>query len=148
MAEAKIDILGPNDLTLISSMYNDVYKPTRDEAFFQRRFEGRANPLISLAAIENREAGFLLGFELKPKVFFLWLLGVMPDFRRAGVGSQLLEAAEAWAHEQKFTAMRFECHNQHRPMLHMAIRHKYDIVGIRWDSDRGDNLVIFEKLLP
>jgi len=23
----------------------------------------------------------------------------------------------------------------------------YDIVGIRWDPDRGDNLVIFEKSL-
>lgn len=147
MAEAKIDILGPNDLALIHSLYNDVFKPPRDIDFFQRRFDGRKNPLISVASIDKREAGFLLGFELKPNVFFLWLLGVMPDFRRAGVGSQLLEAAEGWAADQGFTSMRFECHNRHRPMLHMAIRHTYDIVGIRWDSDRGDNLVIFEKLL-
>ena len=24
---------------------------------------------------------------------------------------------------------------------------EYDMVGIRWDPDRGDNLVIFEKVL-
>jgi hypothetical protein len=29
----------------------------------------------------------------------------------------------------------------------MAIALGYDIVGIRWDPDRGDNLVIFEKVL-
>ena len=23
----------------------------------------------------------------------------------------------------------------------------YDIVGVRWDPDRGDNLVLFEKVL-
>ena len=32
-------------------------------------------------------------------------------------------------------------------MLHLAIDLGYDIVGIRWDADRGDNLVIFEKSL-
>jgi hypothetical protein len=32
-------------------------------------------------------------------------------------------------------------------MLHLAIAHEYDIVGIRWDPDRGHNLVIFEKPL-
>jgi hypothetical protein len=32
-------------------------------------------------------------------------------------------------------------------MLHLAIAKEYDIVGMRWDPDRGDNLVIFEKVL-
>jgi hypothetical protein len=32
-------------------------------------------------------------------------------------------------------------------MLHLAIVQEYDIVGMRWDPDRGDNLVIFEKVL-
>jgi hypothetical protein len=32
-------------------------------------------------------------------------------------------------------------------MLHLAIVLGYDIVGMRWDADRGDNLVIFEKAL-
>ena len=27
------------------------------------------------------------------------------------------------------------------------IKQEYDIVGMRWDPDRGDNLVIFEKVL-
>ena len=53
----------------------------------------------------------------------------------------------SWGAEHDYSAIRFECHNQVRPMLHMAIAHEYDIVGIRWDSDRGSNLVIFEKQL-
>jgi hypothetical protein len=32
-------------------------------------------------------------------------------------------------------------------MLHLAIARGYDIVGIRWDPDRLNNLVIFEKAL-
>jgi hypothetical protein len=29
----------------------------------------------------------------------------------------------------------------------MAIKHRYDILGIRWDPDHHENLVIFEKEL-
>jgi hypothetical protein len=32
-------------------------------------------------------------------------------------------------------------------MLHLAISQEYDVVGIRWDADRQQNLVIFEKVL-
>ena len=56
-------------------------------------------------------------------------------------------AVHEWAKQNDYESIRFECHNQHRPMLHLAIALGYDIVGIRWDPDRGDNLVIFEKVL-
>jgi hypothetical protein len=32
-------------------------------------------------------------------------------------------------------------------MLHLGIALGYDILGIRWDPDRGANLVLFEKTL-
>jgi hypothetical protein len=31
--------------------------------------------------------------------------------------------------------------------MHLALNFQYDIVGIRWDSGLGDNLIIFEKSL-
>jgi len=147
MANAKIDILGLGDLELVTNLYNQIFKPARDIEFFRRRFKGRYNGLIMVASVEEREIGFLLGFELKPSAFFVWLYGVQADFRRQGIAEQLLEAAGAWAKDQGYASVRMECHNQHRPSLHMAIKQMYDIVGIRWDSDRGDNLVLFEKLM-
>lgn len=147
MANAKIDIVGNDELALIAQMYSQVFKPAREVEFFKRRFKGRYNSVILVASIEGRPVGFLIGFELKPTVFFVWLVGVLPDFRRQGIASQLFEAAQAWARENEYVAVRVECHNQHRSLLHLAIGHMYDIVGIRWDPDRGENLVIFEKLL-
>jgi hypothetical protein len=58
-----------------------------------------------------------------------------------------MDAVQAWVGQHGYDSIRFECHNQHRPMLHLAISQGYDVVGIRWDPDRGNNLVIFEKLL-
>lgn len=147
MATAKIDIVGPEEIPLIAELYSQLFRPTHKPEFFRRRFLGRYNILMLVASIDERPVGFFIGFELKPSVFFSWLYGVLPDYRRTGVASQLMEAVHAWVQEQEYVSIRFECHNQHRPMLHMAIAQGYDIVGIRWDQDRGENLVIFEKVL-
>ena len=147
MADAIIDIVGPEDLPVIAKMYNQIFRPPRDVEAFQRRFRGRYNPLQLIARIGQQPVGFFLGFELKPTVYFSWFYGVVPDSRRQGIASQLMEAVHSWAKQNDYESIRFECHNQHRPMLHLAIAKEYDIVGMRWDPDRGDNLVIFEKVL-
>jgi GNAT superfamily N-acetyltransferase len=147
MADVKIDIVGPGEIPLIADLYTKIFRPARDPAFFRRRFQGRCNVLILVASLEGDPVGFYIGFELKPTVFFSWFYGVIPNQRRTGIASQLMDAVHAWASEQGYESIRFECHNQHRPMLHLAIARGYDIVGIRWDPDRGENLVIFEKSL-
>src|SRR5207245_4846584 len=147
MADATIEMVGPDDLPVISLLYNQIFRPPRDVEAFHRRYRGRYNVLQLIARLSDRPVGFFLGFELKPTVYFAWFYGVLPEFRRQAIASQLMEAVHEWARQNDYESIRFECHNQHRPMLHMAIALQYDIVGIRWDPDRGDNLVIFEKVL-
>jgi GNAT superfamily N-acetyltransferase len=145
MANAEIIPVGLGELDLITKLYNQVFTPPRDEDSLRRRMEGRRNALLLVAHVERRPVGFLTALELKPDTHFGWLCGVLPDFRRQGIASQLLQAHEAWAAEQSYEILRFECYNRHRPMLQVAITHGYNIVGIRWDSQHHDNLVIFEK---
>ncbi|MCK4658357.1 MAG: GNAT family N-acetyltransferase [Phycisphaerae bacterium] len=148
MATADIIPVGLGELDLVADLYNQVFAPPRDADSLRRRFEGRRNILILIAQLERRPVGFLTGMELKPDTHFGWLCGVLSDYRRAGIASQLLEAHLAWARDQGgYELLRFECYNRHRPMLHTAITHGYNIVGIRWDSQHHDNLVIFEKEL-
>jgi GNAT superfamily N-acetyltransferase len=147
MATAKIDILGPGDIPLVVNLYGQVYRPPKDADFFRRRFLGRYNPLMMIASLDSLPVGFFLGFELKPMVYFSWLYGVLPEFRRKGIASQLMTAVHTWCQGHEYDSIRFECQNQHRPMLHLAINEGYDIVGIRWDADRSANLIIFEKVL-
>jgi GNAT superfamily N-acetyltransferase len=147
MADAIIDIVGPEELPDIVRLYNQIFRPMRDMESFRRRFQGRFNVLQMVARLNERPVGFFLGFELKPTVFFAWFYGVLPDFRRQGIASQLMDAVHDWARQNEYETLRFECHNQHRPMLQLGIAKEYDIVGIRWDGDRGANLVLFEKSL-
>jgi GNAT superfamily N-acetyltransferase len=147
VADAVIDVVGQEELPTIVELYNQIFRPPRTVEAFRRRYQGRQNILQLLAKVDGKPVGFFLGFELKPDTFFAWFYGVLPDGRRLGVGAQLMEAAHAWAKQNGYEVMRLECQNQHRPMLHLAIELGYDIVGMRWDADRGTNLIIFEKQL-
>ena len=147
MADATIDVVGVEEIPLIVELYNQIFRPTRTLESFRRRYLGRHNVLQMVARVGDRPAGFFLGFELKPDTFFAWFYGVLPDHRRSGIGSQLMEAAQSWATQHHYETLRLECQNQHRPMLHLAIDLGYDIVGMRWDADRGSNLVLLEKSL-
>jgi GNAT superfamily N-acetyltransferase len=147
MADAIIDIVGQDDLPVIVDLYNQIYRPAKDAESFRRRFRGRYNILRMIARIQDRPVGFFLGFELKPVTFFAWFYGVLPDFRRQGIASQLMDAVHEWAKDHEYESIRLECHNAARPMLHLAIEMNYTIAGIRWEAERADNLVIFEKSL-
>src|SRR5207245_3773896 len=126
---------------------NQIFRPARDVDSFKRRFRGRYNVLELIARLQDRPVGFFLGFELKPTAYFAWFYGVLPEFRRQGIASQLMDAVHAWAKQNDYESIRFECHNQHRPMLHLAIACEYDVVGIRRDPDRREHLGIFDKVL-
>jgi GNAT superfamily N-acetyltransferase len=145
MADAVIDVLEQDELPQLVELYNQVFRPTRTEETFRRRCLGRYNVLPLVARTKDRPVGFFLGFELKPAVFFAWFYGVVPDARRAGIGAQLLEAAQEWAGERGYETFRLECPNGQRPMLHMAIGMGYDIVGTRADGAHGATMVLFEK---
>lgn len=147
MANAEVVIVGPGELPLIADLYNEIFRPSHDVEFFRRRLRGRYNALLMVAHVDKRPVAFSTGFELKPTVFFSWLTGILPDHRRLGIATQLHEAQCTWALEHEYQYMRMECHNAHRPILHMAIKMDFNIVGVRWDPDRQDNLIIFEKCL-
>jgi GNAT superfamily N-acetyltransferase len=145
MADAIIDIVGQDDLPVIVDLYNQIYRPAKDVDSFRRRFRGRYNVLRMIARIQDRPVGFFLGFELKPTTFFAWFYGVLPDFRRQGIASQLMDAVHEWSKDHEYESIRLECHNSARAMMHLAIEMNYIIAGIRWEPERADNLVIFEK---
>lgn len=147
MADAVIDRLSPDDIATVAHLYNMIFRPGRTEADIRKRLRGRFNILPLVARIGRDAVGFYVGMELKPSVHFGWMVGVVAEMRRSSIATQLMRTAEDWAKTEGYKAMRFECDNHIRPMLHFGIANGYDIVGIRWDPDRLTNLVIFEKVL-
>lgn len=147
MSEVQIVTAGPGQVEALVDLYNDIFRPPQTVEFFKRRFLGRYNVIMLFATVDGRPIGFVIGFELKPSMFYMWLCGVVPDYRRAGVAAQLMEGLHAWAAEHEYQYVRTECHNRHREILKIAVELGYDVVGVRWDSERAENLIVFEKVL-
>lgn len=145
MATAEIHKVGPAEYGLLVDLHNQIFRPAVDLKYFRSRLEHRHNVLCLVAYLEGRAAGFTCGYELRPSTYYTWLCGVVAEARRLGVASQLLAGEQAWARENGYEMSRFECHNGAKPIFVVAIRDGYDVVGLRWDSRSGANLVIFEK---
>jgi len=144
MANTKIDIVGPTEYPLIIDLYNGIFKPPVATNFFEQRLQHH-NTLVMVAELEKQPVGFSCGYELRPSTFYSWLYGVLPDARRMGVATQLMDAEYAWVSHHGYEMLRLECYNNHTSMLQLAIKRGYEIVGIRWDSRTAQNLVVFEK---
>lgn len=103
--------------------------------------------LILGAFYQNNLLGVKLGYALSSKVFYSWLGGVKPGFRRQRIARSLGQAQEAWALGQGFGVIRVKTRNRHRPMLHYLVSQNYDIVEVEVRTDREENRIIFEKKL-
>ena len=145
MADTTIDRINPADVGTITHLYNTIFRPERDEAWMARRLEGRHKPLVTVARIDSDAVGFYIGYEKKPNTHRAWLIGVVPDMRRHGIGVQLLDAAADWARTEGYHFMRFEAPTRSHPVIHLALDCGFDITGTRWDPDMLTTLVTFEK---
>jgi GNAT superfamily N-acetyltransferase len=147
VAQADIIIADDRLLPQAVELYNAIFRPRREVDYFKRRFMGRYNALTLIARVDDRPAGFWIGFELKPGMFYHWLGAVVPELRRQGIGRQLHEAQQAWGKDHGYEYVRCEAMNHQREFIHFALSLGYDIVGVRWDSTHADNMVVFEKNL-
>lgn len=145
MAQAEIIIADESLLPDVLQLYNEVLRPRIDMAFLRRRFRGRYNVLVLMALVDKRPAGFKIGFELKPGMFYSWVAAVLPEYRRQGLARQLFEAQLAWCREHGYDFIRMEASHNNRVALHYCLEMGFNIVGIRWDSTYADQMVLFER---
>jgi GNAT superfamily N-acetyltransferase len=147
MADVIVDQLAPEEVATIVQLYNQVVRPPLSHDDLTRRYQGRNNVVQMVARMGEAPVGFLIGFEEKPEVFNLWFLGVLTQHRRQGVASQLVEALESWAGENGYEHILCECFNQQRPMMLYLIQTGFDIVGLRYDTNHGENRILWQKSL-
>ena len=156
MAQAEIIIADDALLPEAVEVHNRVFRPRQDVAYFKRRLLGHYNPLILIARLavddggdggDGQPVGLWIGYEERPGLFRHWLGAVDPDFRREGIARQLQEAEHAWAAERGYNAVRCEASNRQKEFVRLALDSGFDIIGLRHESDRADNVIVFEKPL-
>ncbi len=112
---------------------------------YTERFEGVPH-CIFIALWEGSAAGFKVGYE-RDGLFYSWLGGVLPAYRRRGIASALADHQEAWARANGYSTITFKTRNQHKNMLIFALQNGFDIVGFKEKDQVETNRILLRKVL-
>jgi ribosomal protein S18 acetylase RimI-like enzyme len=98
------------------------------------------------AVADERMVGFIAG-DIRPREDLAWIatIGVVPEYRRRGIGAALLQACEA---QLTVRRLRLSVRASNREAIELYERFNYQRVG-RWDHyyQDGEDAVVMEKTL-
>lgn len=104
-------------------------------------------PHLALIAIyQGIPIGCKLGFEKSAQLFYSWIGGILPEYRKRGAAQQLLDYQEEWSRRQGYTLINVKSMNRFPDMMRFLIKNQYLITGT--EGNGPDQLkVCFEKSL-
>jgi ribosomal protein S18 acetylase RimI-like enzyme len=85
--------------------------------------------IMFAAASENGAVGYVAITEPRPSVAWITDLVVAPRWRRQGVGSSLLEAAQGWASARGHRRAFLEMQSKNYPAIRLAQKHSFEFCG-------------------
>jgi predicted GNAT superfamily acetyltransferase len=130
----------------IKEFYASIFE-TVDLEKFARRIDAAEDLLTNLAVSQDRIVGFKIGYRIAPKIFYSWIGGVSMDFRKRGIGEELMRRQHEWCVRNGFEKVRTKTRNRFKPMLMLNIRNDFDIVDVYKDKQNELKIVLEKNLL-
>lgn len=106
----------------------------------------KRNPLVLTAWVDGQFAGYKIGYERTEHQFYSWIGGVVPCYRKQGIGSRLIEIQHRWCLKKGYQSIRTKTKNKWRQMLILNLRYGFNITGLYMD-EKGEPKLILEKRL-
>lgn len=113
---------------------------------YAERLKGRRY-LVLVAVSGGKLVGFKVGYALDEVVFYSWMGGVLPAFRRKGIGNMLAHVQEEWAKQSGFSKMRLKTRNRHVAMIYFGLKRGFAVSDVIEKEHLEENRVVMEKML-
>lgn len=97
---------------------------------FEKQLEGKETLLVLIALWDEKPAGYLVGYRDVEDSFYIWLSGVVKEYRRNGVLKEIMNVVIEWARKQKFDHVTIKTRNSRRAMLAYLISNGFLIKGV------------------
>lgn len=114
------------------------------EPDFGDRLREKPGLLLNLARAEGHVVGYKVGYQRYGKVFYSWLGGVAPTFRRRGIARQLLKEQHQWCRDTGYRWIVAENRNDLRRMLLLNIQEGFNVVGT-YLNERSETIITLRK---
>ncbi|WP_420551936.1 GNAT family N-acetyltransferase [Tenacibaculum aiptasiae] len=126
-------------LTLYTSVFNDAITD-----FFLERIQTKEKVFSIIAYYNNNPVGFKIGYQYNSNTFYSWVGGVLPQYRKKGIASNLAKLQESWALQNDFKKLRTKSMNKFKPMLILNLKNGFDIIQV-YTNEKGQTKIVFEK---
>jgi len=126
----------------------DAQIPEFDGRTSREKIESRLGErasLILIAKAGGKPIAYKMGYALSTSVFYSWLGGVIPDYRKQGIATQLREQQESWALDAGYLEISVKSMNRYPAMLQLLIASGYQISAYQDNGSSALAKICFTK---
>lgn len=109
-------------------------------------YELKAGIYTILALSNSRYVGFKTGYTRRDKQFHSWLGGVIPESRRSGIASELMNRLHEHLISRNYEKVRTQTGNEYRSMLLLNIKLGYDVIGTYVNGKNQIRITLEKKI--
>ena len=137
----------PELVARVLEMERKVFDPPLSEDIVSKELEGRKDILALFAFSEDVCCGYKIGFQHSPQIFYSWVGGVAPGYRRLGIATRLMETQHSMAKAMGYKYVRSSTRNKFREMLLLNIKFGFEITGVQKKLRDDVISIVLEKEL-
>lgn len=108
---------------------------------FESQLKHQKQVIGCYAFMGKRLVGYKIGFESRSRYFESWMGTVLPEFRRRGIATQLMEMQHNWCVNKNYKYITTNASYENNPMIILNLKSGFKICGTI--LDRGQHLKVF-----
>lgn len=137
-----------DDLNEIVELDRIVFGLSRTSEEIEDKLRLQKDVHITVATItDGKLVGYGIGYERKGK-YYLWSLAVLPEYRKKGIGSDVIEEQARFAKERGYPSFLVKTSNRWKEMLRMLLKKGFNIIGFKeheWEDGPLGSAIWLEK---
>ncbi|WP_435260921.1 GNAT family N-acetyltransferase [Tenacibaculum sp. nBUS_03] len=132
-------------LQVLINLYSSIFEDAQIN-FFIERIKQKKDVLSIIAYEDDIPIGFKIGYQYNQTIFYSWIGGVLPKYRKRKVASTLAFSQEKWAKKKGYSKLRTKSMNRFKPMLIFNLKNGFDIIQV-YTNESKQTKIVFEKRL-
>ncbi|MBF0315849.1 MAG: GNAT family N-acetyltransferase [Oligoflexia bacterium] len=100
-----------------------------------------------IAYIGSTPVGYKIGYELSSKMFYSWIGGVIPKYRRKGFAKKLMKIQHEIVSNEGYSIIRTSTENKFKHMLILNLKSGFNIIGSYCSDLKKELTIMLEKKL-
>lgn len=112
---------------------------------FEERYQDKKH-IIFVAYLQEKPIGYLIAYDkFKDGSIYCWMAGVIPEFRKKGVLTKIMQKLELWCMNNKIQTIHIKTRNSRREMLAFLVKNEFLLAEVLPENNIQEHRIMFQK---